>query len=253
MPGDLRSSEETSDTRVGAVLAAGGSGSRFSGQPGSVKKQFLELKGRPLYTWSLQALCVHPRIQSVVVVAPHEDFEAVQQQIASQPCETECRVFVTTGGDSRQASVFKGLQCLADLVPAPEIVLVHDGARPFLSQSLLTSIIDEVVLSGACSPGLPVTDTLKRTSGGKIVDTVERSDLFTVQTPQAGRLADLLKAHVRSVEENWVVTDDAAMLERDGHLVSIVPGSPFNIKVTRPFDLILCEALEPHFSKEDLG
>ncbi len=126
---------------------------------------------------------------------------------------------------------------------APDLVLIHDGARPLVTDELINSVIDAVIEHGACTPGAEVTDTIKRVVQGKIVETLDRTELSAVQTPQAGRFLDLANAHRKAVAEGWNATDDASMLERDGHFVAIVPWSPYNLKVTQPLDLVLCEAL----------
>lgn len=232
--------------QIAAIVAAAGSGSRFASSGGTAK-QFIELHGRPLYIWSLLALAGHPKIDAVVVVAPESHIETIKEHRDRFRAELpgSQNIHVTAGGATRQESVRLGLQYLKHAPAPPEFVLIHDGARPFISPDLITRIVDEVQRSGACTPGLPVTDTLKRVNQNKIIETVDRQELYSVQTPQAGRLADLWRAHERAVLENWSVTDDASMLERDGHQVAIVPGSPYNLKITQPLDLVLCEALAP--------
>ncbi len=233
--------------RIGAILAAAGAGSRFSSQTATNAKQFLNLMGRPMYVWSLVKLATHPAIDSVVVVAPEASISLVRKDFENFHSElSRCRqLAVTAGGSTRQQSVYNGLRYLATLVNAPEFVLIHDGARPFIGEQLITQVIESVIANGACTPGLPVTDTLKRVREHIIIETVDRAELYSVQTPQAGRLSDLCHAHEKALVENWSVTDDASMLERDGHMVAIVPGSPYNLKVTQPLDLVLCEALAP--------
>lgn len=236
--------------RFGAILAAGGAGTRFSSTGRA--KQFLELSGRPMYLWPLEKLVRHSSIDLVVVVVPEASIDSVHEHLrlfglgsAEQNTSSHGAVFVIAGGATRQQSVFHGLQFLQALARPPEFVLIHDGARPFVTDELIGQVAKTVAIEGACTPGLPVTDTLKRVREQRIVETVDRHELFSVQTPQAGRLRDLCDAHTRAVTENWAVTDDASMLERQGLSVAIVPGYPYNLKVTQPLDLVLCEALAP--------
>lgn len=238
-------SESHGSTTIAAILAAGGVGSRFSQQLNSPPKQFLYLCGRPMYVWSMMRLASNKRIASVVVVAPEANVSLVQSHITEfiEDSRIQDKIEVTSGGVTRQDSVFKGLQFLEQNRKVPELVLIHDGARPLVTEQLIDSVIDAVIKYGACTPGAEVTDTIKRVLEGKIVETLDRRELYAVQTPQAGRFLDLANAHRKALAEGWSVTDDASMLERDGHFVAIVPGTPYNLKVTQPLDLVLCEAL----------
>ncbi|MBY0547119.1 MAG: 2-C-methyl-D-erythritol 4-phosphate cytidylyltransferase [Candidatus Obscuribacterales bacterium] len=232
-------------TTIAAILAAGGVGSRFSQEANAPPKQFLYLCGRPMYVWSLLQLAKNARIGSVVVVAPEANLHLVREHVLEFATDSRLqrKIAVVAGGATRQQSVYRGLQFLEQDKVAPDLVLIHDGARPLVTAELIDSVIDAVIKYGACTPGAAVTDTIKRVVQGKIVETLDRTELSAVQTPQAGRFLDLANAHRKAIAEGWSATDDASMLERDGHFVAIVPGSPYNLKVTQPLDLVLCEAL----------
>ena len=211
-------------------MVAGGSGRRFGGP-----KQFLPLSGRPVAAWSVAA--ARSVADGVVLVVPAENVEG-----APAPGSTGEEALgadrVVPGGSSRAASVRAGLAAVPD---DARIVVVHDAARPLAAPSLFTAVVG-AVRSGDCSgavPVVPVTDTVKRTSAGRVVATVDRDGLVVTQTPQAFA-ADALRAAHRSGDES---TDDAALLEAAGLAVAAVEGDPRNLKLTRSGDLALAVAL----------
>jgi len=193
------------------VLVAAGLGSRFGGP-----KHLVELAGRPLWTWSRDAL-LEGGVERVVVVGDVEDG--------------------IVGGPRRQDSVAAGL---AEIPEDVEYVLVHDAARPLLSADLVRRVIEGLVRSDAVVPVVPVADTLKQVRDGVVVGTLGRSNTFVVQTPQGFRTDLLRKAHATTAVE---VTDDASMVEALGESVTTVPGVVGNLKITYPADLALAEAL----------
>lgn len=235
--------------RVAAVLVAAGSGNRFTlGDAAEPPKQFLALRGRPLYVWSLSVLVKHGLIDRVVVVTRPDLIEMVRED--TREIAGASKIEVTAGGSTRQESVRLGLEHLANERPAFELVLVHDAARPFLSSDIVDAVIQGVTASGACTVGVPVSDTVKVVEKGVIRDTLDRSTLYAVQTPQAARFPWLLEAHRTARGAQLAVTDDAALLEHYGHEVRIVEGSPHNFKVTVRGDLEMCEALATFLLKE---
>lgn len=228
--------------RIAAVLAAGGSGSRFATGGGKIAKQFVELRGYPIYVWSLVALASHKLITDVVVVAPVSALPSINVQInALRENRDLCRTHVTTGGATRQESVFLGLQYLRN--DPPDYVLVHDAARPFLDQATIDRVIEGVIKYGACTAGVPASDTIKKIKDGLIEETLDRSEMLMTQTPQAAAFEFLFSGHEDCAKKGIATTDDAAILERVGHRVSVVAGNPYNMKLTEPLDLLICEAL----------
>ncbi len=200
---------------VWLIVVAGGEGHRFGGF-----KQFAALRGRPVHEWSITA---GRSVASGVVLVVPTGFE-------DDPRLAGGADLTVPGGTSRSASVRCGLA----VVPADAgIVVVHDAARPLASPSLFTSVVD-AVRSGAdgAVPGVWVADTIKRVAGGRVVSTLDRSDLVRVQTPQAFRRDVLVEAHGSSVD----ATDDAALVEAVGGVVAVVPGEETNLKITSPED-----------------
>lgn len=220
--------------RVIALLMAAGRGSRFGAD---VPKQYLPLFGRPVLRHAAEALLADGGVDALLPVVPESEAEAVSALLAGLPCLPP-----VTGGATRQESVRRGLESLADR--PPEIVLVHDGARPVLPRGTVAALLGALAaevpqdLMGAI-PAQPVSDTLKVGAGGRVLRTVPRAGLYRAQTPQAFRYAALLDAHRAAREE---ATDDAALLEAAGLQVALLPGSESNLKVTYPEDLARAEA-----------
>jgi 2-C-methyl-D-erythritol 4-phosphate cytidylyltransferase len=210
------------------VVVAGGSGRRFGGP-----KQFLELAGRPVVSWSLLAARAVSDGVVLVVPGPSEDPAAAPPDIPVGEADR-----VVAGGATRADSVRCGLAAVPD---DAAVVVVHDAVRPLASSSIFAAVV-EAVRAGkgeGAVPVLPVTDTLKRVSDGVVRCTEDRHGLVLVQTPQAFTAATLRTAHL-SAED---ATDDAALLERLGATVCTVDGDPRNLKLTRAEDLQLAEAL----------
>jgi len=213
---------------VWAIVVAGGSGRRFGGP-----KQFLPLAGRPVAAWSVAA--ARTVAHGVVLVVPSGSDEARSEGPDPHAMGAD---LVVTGGDTRSGSVRAGLAAVPD---EASIIVVHDAARPLASGELFASVVEAVRSAGVdgAIPVLPVADTLKRVADGTVVQGVDRDGLVAVQTPQAFVAATLRTAHRGGAE----ATDDAAMLEALGATVRTVEGQPHNLKLTRPEDLVLAEAL----------
>lgn len=229
-------------------MAAAGRGLRFGG--GSTPKQFIELLGIPIYVWSLSTLLKSKRISRAVIVAPPDMVPVIRDQLPEQAARLNGKpVLVVAGGDTRQRSVYLGLRSFANDPPqdpaisSPDYVLVHDAARPFLTDEIVERVIDGVIKFGACTTGVPPSDTIKKVIGELVLETLSRDSLVLVQTPQAARYDWLLAAHAHAERQEHATTDDAAVLEFAGHKVGIVSGAPYNLKLTQPDDLILAKAL----------
>lgn len=230
-----------------AVILAAGTGSRLApalaANAGPQRKQYLELDGAPLFWRSARTLARIQAIKGLVFVFPAEDLESMTQCVAElydrDPLGLPWRI--CAGGLRRQDSVRLGL---ASLPEGCVSVLVHDSARPFASAALarrvLNALAPEQGAAVAAIPGLAVTDTIKRVDHNDlVVETLQRAELRAVQTPQGFHLAALVAAHVQAQAEGWEVTDDAGLMERAGHLVTIVAGEEGNVKITTPADLEL--------------
>jgi 2-C-methyl-D-erythritol 4-phosphate cytidylyltransferase / 2-C-methyl-D-erythritol 2,4-cyclodiphosphate synthase len=212
--------------RIAALLVAAGAGSRFGAE---TPKQFLTIVGKPVIRHAAEALAAHvSHLQPVGDAGP---IEAALRGLAG------C-LPVVPGGVTRQDSVRAGLEALAP--HRPDIVLVHDAARPFIPVGTIPALLAALKESPGAIPAAPVADTLKRVVRGVITETVPRIGLFRAQTPQAFRFQTLLAAHRSGVTG---ATDDASLLEAAGEMVEVVPGSDDNIKLTYPEDLVRLERI----------
>jgi 2-C-methyl-D-erythritol 4-phosphate cytidylyltransferase len=217
--------------RAAAIVVAAGAGKRF-GEP----KQFAYLRGKPVLEWTLETFEGHPEVDAIVLVLP--DDQGLKHYRLRYPKVLD---FVP-GGEKRQDSVWQGFRLLAAKDP-PEVVLVHDGARPLVRADLISRVIAVAGVDGAAVPVLPVEDTVKEARGGRIVRTVERTFLVRAQTPQGFRFEVLKKALEAARRDRFYGTDEAALAERLGLAVTTVEGDPRNIKITTPVDMNIAEAL----------
>lgn len=220
------------DVRAAAILLAAGAGKRLGA---TRPKAFLPIGERPMLSVAAAAAAASPRIGALVVAAPPGYEDEARSSVEGLMLPTT----VLTGGRTRQASVRAALSALA---ADADIVVVHDAARPFAPPDLFTEVI-RAVEAGAdgAIPVVPVTDTVKRIDGIRVVDTVDRQDLANAQTPQGFRVAALREAHERAHADGEAVTDDAMLLERTGTVVAVV-GDPMNFKITTLLDLARAEA-----------
>jgi 2-C-methyl-D-erythritol 4-phosphate cytidylyltransferase len=184
-----------------------------------------------VFEWSLEALLSFG-CDPVVCVFPTEHLEWAGQKVRRD------RVISTGGGPSRQASVAAGLE----LVDAPAVI-VHDAARPFVTQAMLAAVTDRLSQHDGAITALRMNETLKRAEDDLVIETVDRSDLWRSQTPQAFRTEALKQAHTRARDEPFTATDDAQLVERYGGRIAIVPGDPANIKLTYEDDFVVAQAM----------
>ena len=220
---------------VAAIIPAAGSGTRMGlDHP----KQFHFLAGIPILIHTVRSFVSADCVDVIVVVVPADRVDSTRQLLQVHKL-SDTSVSVVAGGKRRQDSVRCGLDSLPSDV---DVVLVHDGARPLVSNEIIARCIKAAERSGAAIAAVPVKDTLKRAdAAGQIAETVDRETLWQAQTPQAARLSLLLEAY--QVAENQDVTDEASLLELAGIPVQLVEGSETNIKITRPDDLIIAEKI----------
>jgi 2-C-methyl-D-erythritol 4-phosphate cytidylyltransferase len=208
---------------------------------GATPKQYLSLAGRPVVQWALEPLIRSRRIGAIAVVTSPGDDRFGATGIVSE------KVRRVDGGPRRQDSVLRGLAAFEDEARPDDWALVHDAARPCLSDADLESLLHHLNAEPGLVGGLlacPVRDTLKRAdSRGRAVATVPRNGLWQALTPQAFRYEALRQALEAAEAEGAEVTDEAAAIERAGYEPLLVPGDPGNIKITRPGDLALCAAI----------
>lgn len=217
---------------ITAIVPAAGAGIRFGG---AVKKQFIALNGLPILSHTLRALAASKALSAIIVVVPPgEELRGREAlELAGIDLETE----VVPGGQARQDSVYIGLQRAK---AETDLVLIHDGVRPFVSRKVVLATVEAAKEWGAAIAAVPVIDTIKRVDTDDfVVETLQRGQLWSVQTPQVFRYALLMQAHREIRERGIVATDDAALVERIGGMVKVVRGSYENLKITSEEDLPL--------------
>jgi len=220
--------------KVGAIIPAAGRGKRIGA---SVPKQFLEIQGKPLLHHTLTVFASCKLIDYVVLVMPPTDVDEMGEDWLNK---YEIVREVVVGGEQRQDSVYNGFNSLEE---GTDIVVVHDGVRPFTTPQMITATVEAAQQHGAAITAIPVSDTVKQAADGFVKQTVSRDGLWRVQTPQAFQYGLLQQAFKKAKKDSYYGTDEGSLVEYLGERVKIVPGSELNIKITRKEDLVLGESL----------
>lgn len=228
------------DRPFAAIIVAAGRGAR-AGRSAHGSKQFHPVGGKAVIARTVEAFLAHGAIGPVVVVHHADDVEAMREALG----KASGRVMFCEGGADRQISVLNGLRCLATTEPAPEFVLIHDGARPFADAALIDRVMGAVRDDCGALPALAVSDTLKRTNdAGMVHETVERAGLYGAQTPQGFPFAAILDAHEKAAASGRTdFTDDASIAEWTGLPVRLVEGDAANVKLTWARDIAMADRL----------
>lgn len=221
--------------RTVAIIVAGGSGTRFGAE---VPKQFLELGGRPILMRTIEAFGENRDGSfDVIVTLPLGQMALWQQLCREYGFEVPHRV--VAGGETRWHSVKNALDSIGDVADV-DVIAVHDGVRPLAMADLISRILDTARKTGSAIPVVPLNDSVRQVDGDAS-HALDRSSLRAVQTPQAFEARLLMKAYCQPFDVTF--TDDASVVERAGHAVTLVEGDPHNLKITRPMDLALAEYL----------
>ena len=214
---------------VAVVLPAGGAGRRLGAR---TPKQFLTIDRVPIIALAAQRFARHPAVAEIVVAVPAALLDRARALLDRHV--PRGRIVVVRGGADRQESVGEGLRAVSS---GAGIIVVHDAVRPFAPRAVIDAVIDAARETGAAICAVPIADTLKRVRDGVVEATVDRSELWAVQTPQAFRAALLREAHDKARRDGFLGTDEAMLVERLGHSVRVVRGDNANVKITTPEDL----------------
>lgn len=221
---------------ISAIIVAAGKGRRMGTK---LNKVFLNLKGKPVLYYTIKAFENVEEIDEIVLVVSESDLEYCKSSIVNKYDFKKVKRIVS-GGMERQESVFRGLESVDNRC---SIVLIHDGARPFIDKATLLKGIEEAKNYNAVGIAVPVKDTIKVVNGDNFaIDTPDRSHLMAIQTPQIFDYKLIYEAHLKAIEDGFLGTDDTVLVERLGYKVKLVEGSYRNIKITTPEDLIISEA-----------
>ena len=223
--------------RIAALIPAAGRGKRMAEK---TPKAFLPLGGVPLLARTLLQFEDSSIVEEIVVLAPPGDGVGLAEEMTARLGIR--KVFrILAGGPERQDSVYHGLKALESRA---DLVLIHDGARPFVTPELIERVAAEARLTKAVVAAVPVRDTIKEIGDDRaVLRTLNRGSLWEIQTPQGFHYSLIVEAYEKAFRDGFYGTDDAALVERLGVRVKVVPGSRFNLKITTPEDLVLGEAL----------
>jgi 2-C-methyl-D-erythritol 4-phosphate cytidylyltransferase len=223
-----------------AIIPAAGIGVRMHTDRA---KQMIELGGVPLLVHTLRRFEQCEAINQIILVLQPSLTSEVLALISRHNLKKVSRV--VAGGAERQDSVYRGL-----LVIKPEdagIIVVHDAVRPFVRPDEIRAVVERAESKGAALMAMAATDTIKQVKSARVQRTLDRRRIYYAQTPQAFRYEIIREAYERAYADGFMATDDSQLVERLGHKVSVVEGSPINIKITRPFDLKLAEVIHSEF------
>ena len=236
--------------KVIVIIPAAGLGTRMASAPAgkaakpTASKQFLELDGTPVLVHTLRQFAKSPQVNEIIVALRKQEIAPFRARLAKESPEILKKnpTFVE-GGEHRQQSVANGLAAVA--ASADDVVLVHDAVRPFVNEEMIHEVIAGAQKYGAAIAAVPAMDTVKqveRTAEGALIKaTIPREKVVMAQTPQGFRYDVLKKAFDEAAADGFIGTDEASLVERSGHPVAVVMGSPKNIKITTPGDLELAQ------------
>lgn len=222
--------------RVSVVIVAAGKSKRMENK----NKQFILLEDKPVLAHTLYNFENNKFIDSIVLVTQEEQKDYCMQNIINR-YKIEKLFSIVSGGNERQESVKNGLKALYGNC---DIVLIHDGARPFITDDIINKSIENAINFSAATCAVPVKDTIKTIDENFFIEqTLERNKLFSIQTPQSFKFDTIYSAHLNAEKQNYIGTDDAVLVERIGVSVKIFEGSYQNIKITTPEDLYIAKAI----------
>lgn len=223
--------------RIAAIIPAAGTGRRFEK---SFPKQFLSLREKPILTHTIQKIHDCDQINEIFLIVSKDKIKYCREEIVRKNNFSKIKKIVT-GGRERQDSVYNGIK---ELDSDTDLVVIHDGVRPFVSSQIFLDVIEEAREYGAATVAVPEVDTIKEVSPeGIVIRTLNREHIWKALTPQAFKFDILKKAFEKAFKEGYYATDDASIVEWAGYQVKIVKGSPYNIKITTQEDLALGETM----------
>ena len=221
-----------------ALIPAAGMGRRMGA---SINKQYLQLNGLPIIARTISVFEQSPLIDAIYLVIPAEEIPYCRKHVV-EACGFRKIAAIVPGGKERQNSVMNGLNAMREHVSDDDVVLIHDGVRPLVTENMLFESIKTARLHDGALVAVPVKDTIKTVRAGIVSDTPPRESLWQAQTPQSFRFGTIFTAHLAAEAAGFSGTDDASLIERTGGEVHIIRGDYRNIKITSPEDLILAEA-----------
>ncbi len=222
--------------KVVAIVPAAGRGRRMNH---SLSKQYLPLGGKPILARTLLALESSPLIDEILVSVREDELQYCKREVIEKFNLKKVKELIP-GGEERQDSVYNALKAISK---GFDIVIIHDSVRPFVTKEMVKKAIKETKNHQAAVVAIPMKDTIKEMKNGFVRRTLDRNSLWAIQTPQVFSYDLILEAYEKAYKKKTKATDDASLVENLGHPVKVVEGSPDNLKITTPEDLILAEAI----------
>lgn len=228
------------------IIAAAGSGIRMGG---GISKQYRKIGGKEVLHHSLSIFAFHPLVNDIILVVKATDLEICKDKISDWDIPKVRAVIA--GGEERQDSVSRALDAILSVADAPELIIIHDGARPFASKELITRVIETTATYDSAVPGIAIKDTVKKAEGDIITETINRNSYYMIQTPQGFKASLLEKAYETARKDGYRGTDDSSLVERIHPGVRLVKGEESNIKITTEKDIVVGEAIMKERSREE--
>ncbi len=222
--------------KTAAIIVAGGMGIRFETE---IKKQYIEIAGHPILAWTISSFLCSECVDTIVLVVPVEDVEPVRNSIVNK-YKLEDRIEITTGGATRQESVYNGLKTISD---DTDYAAIHDGVRPLVKPELIDRTCEAAYRAGGALAALRAMESTFIGRNDLIEEYVDRDMIWLAQTPQVFRKDIILKAHEMALKESFYASDDGMIYRKYIGKVEIIEGDRFNIKITFPQDLIFAESI----------
>ena len=221
--------------KIVALIAAAGKGKRMNAR---ISKPFIPIFGKPILAYTIEKFEKCKLIDKIYLAVNSEEKELCSRDIIIKYNFTKVQELID-GGETRQDSIFNGLKALDK---DTDIVVIHDGARPLIEETLIRDSIETAQKYGAAITAIPIKDTVKKSGNNFFINkTLNREEIWRAQTPQTFKYDLILPAYHKAYKDKYLATDDAAILERYGHKVKLIIGSEENIKITTPFDIIVAE------------
>jgi len=221
--------------KIVALIAAAGKGKRMNTR---ISKLFIPIFGKPILAYTIEKFEKCKLIDKIYLMVSPEEKERCRKNIILKYNISKVKDFVD-GGETRQDSIYNGLKALDK---DTDIVVIHDGARPLVEETIIRDSIENAQKYGAAIAAIPIKDTVKKGGNNYFINkTLNREEIWRAQTPQTFKYDIILPAYLQAYKEKFLTTDDAAIVERYGHKVKLIIGSEENIKITTPFDIIIAE------------
>lgn len=221
-----------------ALIPAAGMGRRMGA---SINKQYLQLDGLPIVARTISVFEHSPLINAIYLVIPVEEIPYCREHVV-EACQFHKIAAIVSGGPERQQSVMNGLRAMREHVSDDDVILIHDGVRPMVTEEMLRESIAAARTHDGALVAVPAKDTIKTVADGWVTGTPDRNTLWQAQTPQTFRFGRIYAAHLAAETDQYLGTDDSSLVERSGGRMHIVRGDYRNIKITTPEDLVLAGA-----------